>query len=187
MRRTTLVLTLAVLPILASVSIAHEPVAADTTIAESTGLPDFESAPKEARRIDFEGLPDRVSKGIDAWFEGHGTRRVYVQLDRPMYRPGETIWLKSFSVTTRALAPDEREGVLYELVNPRGTVGLRVPWWRACPTSSTSTWAQSSCSESTSTRRSYRRHQRNSRPSASIRISRMDRVSGGFRPCSKCG
>jgi len=92
---------------------------------EPVAAADFEPAPPPAQRGALADLPAELGQRIDSWFEGHGTRRVHVQLDRPMFRPGETVWLKSYAVSTADFAGDGGEGVLYELVDPRGTVAQR--------------------------------------------------------------
>ena len=134
MHRTSLVVALATFASLTSLSHARHGDDLIPEVAESLGDsaaevatdrhldPDFEPSPPASRRVAFNGLPDEVARQIDSWFEGHGSRRVHVQLDRPMFRPGETVWLKSYAVRTAGFAGDGGEGVLYELVDPRGTV-----------------------------------------------------------------
>lgn len=86
-------------------------------------LADFEAAPAASARLTTSRLPKDVSPRIDAWFERHPSRRVYLQVDRPMVRPGEAVWIKSWNLATRGLAPEgAHAGITYELLDPRGNV-----------------------------------------------------------------
>jgi hypothetical protein len=50
---------------------------------------------------------------------------MYVQVDKPLYQPGETIWFRSWDLTARALSGDTiAGGVTYELINPKGAAIL---------------------------------------------------------------
>ncbi|MBW2257398.1 MAG: hypothetical protein JRI25_22760, partial [Deltaproteobacteria bacterium] len=137
MRFPSIVLLLAV-----SCTLTHEPLELDSAFPEVdakppqataglpdaepsqaiASLPDFEPAPAASSQLVVGDLPTELDARIDSWFEGHGTRRMHVQLDRPLYKPGETVWVKTWSVATRGLAPDEQYYVTYDLVNPRGLV-----------------------------------------------------------------
>ncbi len=84
--------------------------------------PDLEEAPPASPRMLVEAVPAGLD-AIDTWFEGNGTRRLHVQLDRPLYRPGESVWIKTWNLGTRGLdGAGAGEGVTIELVDPRGTV-----------------------------------------------------------------
>jgi hypothetical protein len=119
-----------VLVLAASCTLRHEPV--DTEPADGIDgaepvaalavapLPTIEPAPAPSERLSGSSVAVDVGQRIDAWFQGHGTSRVYVQLDRPMYRPGDAIWLKTWSVASRGLLPDANHAITYELVDPRG-------------------------------------------------------------------
>jgi hypothetical protein len=85
-------------------------------------LPDLELAPPAARRDAAATEATALADRIDQWFAGYGTRRLHVQLDRPLYRPGESVWIKTWNVATRGLAATANGGVTYELVDPRGSV-----------------------------------------------------------------
>ena len=85
--------------------------------------PALEQAPAESPRLRVHGLADTLSEGVQSWFEGHGSRRLHVQLDRPLYRPGEAVWVRSWDLRTVDLrGAEEAQGVRYELVDPRGSV-----------------------------------------------------------------
>jgi hypothetical protein len=67
-----------------------------------------------------------LTRSIGAYFEGRSSRRIYIQLDRPIYQPGDTVWIKTWHFRTRELDGDhDNKGLTYELVSPRGSVTLR--------------------------------------------------------------
>ncbi|MBI5481031.1 MAG: OmpA family protein [Deltaproteobacteria bacterium] len=90
-----------------------------------------EAAPPESGAQKLPLLPGAsdLGKKIDSWFEEHAGRRIHVQVDRPMYRPGETVWIKSWDLRARDLgaAADRKDvrSTTYELVGPRGDVVQR--------------------------------------------------------------
>ncbi len=49
--------------------------------------------------------------------------RVYLQLDKTLYKPGEDIWFKAYMVDGSTLIPSSTSSVMYvELIDPRGIV-----------------------------------------------------------------
>ena len=55
-----------------------------------------------------------------------GARQIYITTDKPMYRPGETVWLRAWDVQVRDfLAPEQLTSMTFELVDPRGSVAAR--------------------------------------------------------------
>ncbi|MCO4743907.1 MAG: hypothetical protein KC912_03900 [Proteobacteria bacterium] len=115
-----------ILLILAAACGSTHEIGVDTTLepegVELPGLPDVEAAPAASDRLESADLPADVASRVDGYFEGFGSRRVHVQLDRPLYRPGDAVWVKSWSVLTRGLTGNPHGQVTYELVNPRGLV-----------------------------------------------------------------
>ncbi len=106
----------------ASCGSAHDLLALDNEPgASGEPLNDVEDAPPASPRLDSD-VPADISSRIDTHFEGHGSQRVHVQLDRPLYRPGETVWVKTWSVVTRGLGRSPQDRITYEIVNPRGQV-----------------------------------------------------------------
>src|SRR5690606_10294008 len=81
-----------------------------------------EDAPAASPRRADGSVSDDIATRAQSYFAGHGSRRVYTQLDRPLYRPGEDIWVRSVSLVSRGLQPDSNYGLTYELVDPRGSV-----------------------------------------------------------------
>jgi A-macroglobulin complement component/MG2 domain-containing protein/alpha-2-macroglobulin family protein len=61
-----------------------------------------------------------------SYFEGHRTRRIYVQVDKPLYKPGETIWIKTWDLRARDLDANAQPqtGIHYALISPKGAVVL---------------------------------------------------------------
>ncbi len=49
--------------------------------------------------------------------------RVYLQFDKPMYKPGETVWFSAFVRNGSDLKPSVKSEILYaELIDPKGNV-----------------------------------------------------------------
>lgn len=63
-----------------------------------------EKAPDPSPRLGDENLKDRIFQPIESYFEGNHGNRSYLQLDKPLYRPGETVWFRSFTLSNRSLA-----------------------------------------------------------------------------------
>jgi hypothetical protein len=56
-----------------------------------------------------------------SWFGGHSTRRSYLMTDKPLYQPGESIWMRVDLRTTGTLGASP-SAVTLKLVSPRGAV-----------------------------------------------------------------
>ncbi|MCB9678266.1 MAG: hypothetical protein H6737_24405 [Alphaproteobacteria bacterium] len=97
---------------------ALRPQAADTLEFPRTpnGL---EEAPPASKRLLPELYGDLDAK-VRTWFDHNAGRRLYVQLDRPMYRPGDDIWFRTWSVFSKTLQDDLRAAIQVELVDPSG-------------------------------------------------------------------
>lgn len=97
----------------------------DAPIAVKKPLPAVPaaSAPRPDERLTPDAKAAEIATKIDAHFDRHPGRRVHVQVDKPLYQPGETVWVKSWSLRARNFAEESIElPARYELVNPRGTV-----------------------------------------------------------------
>ena len=83
-------------------------------------LPPEKAAPPSPRLGELQ--PTEALKGkVENFFQGHAQRRVYIQTDKPLYKPGETIWLKVWDLTARALSGSHGSvGMYVELVSPKG-------------------------------------------------------------------
>ncbi len=85
-----------------------------------------EKAPAATARED--GLPSakRLTQAVTTWFTGHIGRRMHVQTDKPIYKPGETIWFKVWDLKARDLRGDHpNAGFNAELVSPKGATVRR--------------------------------------------------------------
>ncbi len=87
-----------------------------------------EQAPAASVRLGDDALPavDKLMGAIRSHFERNAGRRVYVQIDKPVYQPGETLWIRTWDLQSRDLAGEGGggggAGILYELVSPKGAV-----------------------------------------------------------------
>ena len=98
------------------------PAPQDATARVLERFPDREVAPAETPRLVRHELPGDIPQKVDDYFDIHGTRRLHVQLDRPMYRPGDAVWVKAWNVQTRGLAPAAQPMLQLELLDPSGAV-----------------------------------------------------------------
>ena len=76
-----------------------------------------------ARLADLPSESELLSKA-QGYFAGHQGHRIYLQVDKPLYKPGETIWIKSWHLGVQALAGSGANGITYQLVSPKGAVVL---------------------------------------------------------------
>ncbi len=79
-----------------------------------------EGAPAATGLLPAGDAQRRLDGAADAWLQSHATRRLHLQLDKPLYQPGETVWFRLTSVSTRSLQPAPDSGVVFQLVNPQG-------------------------------------------------------------------
>ncbi|MDP2311873.1 MAG: AgmX/PglI C-terminal domain-containing protein [Pseudomonadota bacterium] len=83
--------------------------------------PAFAEAPPPSPRI----APDDTLAALAKRDVAEVVRtRVHVQTDKPLYRPGDTIWVKTWHLATATLAGTVDRAIRYELVGPRGDVVL---------------------------------------------------------------
>jgi hypothetical protein len=84
-----------------------------------------EQAPAASPRLPTLPSLDKLTQASASYFAGHVGRRMYVQIDKPLYQPGETIWFRSWDLAARSLSGDAiAGGVTYELINPKGAAIL---------------------------------------------------------------
>jgi len=51
------------------------------------------------------------------------SERVYMQTDKPLYMPGETIWFQVYAVNTKDSKPSEQSDIIHvQLINPKGGI-----------------------------------------------------------------
>jgi hypothetical protein len=66
-------------------------------------------------------LPELIS----SYFDRNVGRRLYIQVDKPLYKPGETIWLKIWDLKARSLTGSDANQITVELVSPKGATVLK--------------------------------------------------------------
>lgn len=84
-----------------------------------------EKAPAASPRVDKNADLERLQRRIDSWFAGQTNRRLYLQIDKPLYKPGETIWIRSWNLSLKGLAAEgATAGLDYKLISPKGATVL---------------------------------------------------------------
>lgn len=63
----------------------------------------------------------RLDAALDAWTTRTQPRRGYIAVDKPLYKPGETVWLRAFDLASATLVGVDRGIVTFKLVSPRGS------------------------------------------------------------------
>jgi hypothetical protein len=81
-----------------------------------------EETPSVTPRLSEVPSLEELRKHVDTWFQGNVGRRLYVQVDKPLYQPGESIWVKVWDLQARTLGAGSGGGLTLELVSPRGSV-----------------------------------------------------------------
>jgi hypothetical protein len=68
------------------------------------------------------GPAGKLDKSIQSYFDTLSTQRTYIQTDKPLYQPGETIWFRADLRATKTLLGVPPSGVTMQLVSPRGAI-----------------------------------------------------------------
>jgi hypothetical protein len=85
-----------------------------------------EPAPPPSPRLPLDADEAKLRTRVVSHFDSNVGRRIYVQVDKPLYKPGETIWIRTWDLRARDFAGDGRAwGTHYQLVSPKGAVVLR--------------------------------------------------------------
>jgi hypothetical protein len=94
----------------------------------SEAAPDPEAAGRALDR-ELAALPaaklaptPAMARAIEAHFAGQRGLRTYLQTDKPLYQPGETIWFRADLRWAKTLAGIPASGVTASLISPRGAV-----------------------------------------------------------------
>ncbi len=67
----------------------------------------------------IRGLRDKMN----AYNQHLPEDRIYLQLDKPLYEPGDDIWLSGYIRNAQTLKPSQQSEIVYvELISPKGTV-----------------------------------------------------------------
>ena len=76
-----------------------------------------------------EAAPSQVSpsakldKAVATYLDGLKTSRTYIQTDKPLYQPGETIWFRADLRATKTFtATGPPTGAMVQLLSPRGAI-----------------------------------------------------------------
>ena len=88
-------------------------------------LAQAERAPAPTLRAKAAGTAD-LPQRIAYFFDGNAADRFYLQTDKPLYRPGETVWFKTWELSARSF--DDRrhpQAMHVELVSPKGAVVMK--------------------------------------------------------------
>lgn len=83
-----------------------------------------EPAPAPSTRAGNAPKAAELAKALDTYFEGHPGRRIHIQVDKPMYQPGETVWVKTWDLRAKGLVGNPSNGITYQLISPRGATVL---------------------------------------------------------------
>ncbi|HEY8025095.1 MAG TPA: MG2 domain-containing protein [Burkholderiaceae bacterium] len=71
---------------------------------------------------DASSLPKRIAY----YFDGHTSDRFYLQTDKPLYRPGESVWFKTWELAAGSLTDKTRaQEMNVELISPKGAVVMK--------------------------------------------------------------
>jgi uncharacterized protein YfaS (alpha-2-macroglobulin family) len=64
-----------------------------------------------------------LKKKVTAYNEEFPEDRVYLQLDKPMYEPGETIWFSAHVLNSKNMLASDKSDILHvEFISPKGTI-----------------------------------------------------------------
>lgn len=75
-----------------------------------------EDAPKASARVDV----GTVAADVKDVFAGTTAQRIYLQVDKPLYKPGETIWARIWDLHTKDLSGTQNGAGLVQLISPKG-------------------------------------------------------------------
>lgn len=69
------------------------------------------------------GYLDELEEKLNNYNSNFPEDRVYLQTDKPFYKPGEDVWFSAFVRNGSDFKPSEKSEILYaELINPKGNV-----------------------------------------------------------------
>ncbi len=62
---------------------------------------------------------------MDTYFQGHSSQRYYIHVDKPLYKPGETIWFRLWELeSTTFTHPTNSYSAHIQLISPKGATVL---------------------------------------------------------------
>ncbi|MBA3464491.1 MAG: hypothetical protein H0T46_31460 [Deltaproteobacteria bacterium] len=68
------------------------------------------------------GSTPALDKAITTYYGTQRGQRTYIQTDKPLYQPGETIWFRADLRTAKTMVGDAPAGVTLQLISPRGSI-----------------------------------------------------------------
>ena len=68
------------------------------------------------------GSTPKLDKAITTYYGTQRGERTYIQTDKPLYQPGETIWFRADLRDAKTLVGGNPIGVTVQLISPRGAV-----------------------------------------------------------------
>ncbi len=75
------------------------------------------SAPSDSQK--------KLAAAVDSHYQRSSTERYYMHLDKPLYKPGETIWFRIWELGSSALTPSKSShGTVVRLISPKGATVL---------------------------------------------------------------
>jgi hypothetical protein len=80
-----------------------------------------------AFRLDSSGWLENLLKQFSNFYQKNSTDRLYVHIDKPLYKPGETIWLQAYIRNEDNLQASNQSDIVYiELINPKGSIEQKI-------------------------------------------------------------
>ncbi len=68
------------------------------------------------------GPAARLDKAITSYYATADNRRTYIQTDKPLYQPGETVWFRADVRPAKTMVGGPPMGVTMQLLSPRGAI-----------------------------------------------------------------
>ena len=68
------------------------------------------------------GPAARLDKAITSYYATANNRRTYIQTDKPLYQPGETVWFRADVRPAKTMVGGPPMGVTMQLLSPRGAI-----------------------------------------------------------------
>src|SRR5262249_50207899 len=85
-----------------------------------------EAAPPASPRLADVPQAAKLTGAIKTHFAGRPGKRIYVQVDKPLYKRGETVWIKTWDLRASDLEAAGKQGAIrYELISPKGAAVIQ--------------------------------------------------------------
>lgn len=76
--------------------------------------------PQARGRLETLGSAEPLAEQLDRFHGWNPEHRLYIQLDRPLYQPGDTVWAKVWDVRASDFQGNGEGVMTLKLINPRG-------------------------------------------------------------------